>query len=231
MKTLGKALANKIATIILLVILIGGAVWYVKGRVGSGTTSSEYSFVIKRFSKKSQLLVADADVETTANKKFDAALTKDWPDWTKWIADIIVSRKVTAEIPVKTEFKLELEGLTKNDIRIENNVLTFKNPITVYVDSQKVGETKFKSASSGLIDKTVDLVTGNQKAMEFLEEKSQDAIYATSKKVMNNDERQKKVAKHSEEALENLLNLNSDQNIDVQINVDDLEFKNIDSKK
>ena len=48
---------------------------------------------------------------------------------------------------------------------------------------------------------------------------------------MNNDERQKKVAKHSEEALENLLNLNSDQNIDVQINVDDLEFKNIDSKK
>ena len=52
MKTLGKALANKIATIILLVILIGGAVWYVKGRVGSGTTSSEYSFVIKRFSKR-----------------------------------------------------------------------------------------------------------------------------------------------------------------------------------
>jgi hypothetical protein len=65
MKTLGKALANKIATIILLVILIGGAVWYVKGRVGSGTTSSEYSFVIKRFSKKNQLLIADADVVTS----------------------------------------------------------------------------------------------------------------------------------------------------------------------
>ena len=46
---------------------------------------------------------------------------------------------------------------------------------------------------------------------------------------MNNDERQKKVAKHSKEALR-ISNLNSDQNIDVQINVDDLEFKNIDSK-
>ena len=143
MKTLGKALANKIATIILLVILIGGAVWYVKGRVGSGTTS-EYSFVIKRFSKKSQLLVADADVETTANKKFDADLTKDWPDWTKWIADIIVSRKVTAEIPVKTEFKLELEGLTKNDIRIENNVLTFKNPILSTLIHRKLEKPNLK---------------------------------------------------------------------------------------
>ncbi len=228
MKTLGKVLANKIATIIILVILFGGAFWYVKGRVGVGTTSSEYSFVIKRFSKKNQLLIADADVTTTSEKQFDAELTKDWPEWTKWIADVIVSRKVVMEIPVKTEFKLELEGLDKDDIHIENQVLTFKKSLTVYVDSQKNGETTIKNSSSGLLDMGVDLITGSKKAMEFLEEKSQDAIYATSENVMNDMERRDKVAKYAEEALENLLNLNSEQKIDVKIDVENLTFVNID---
>ncbi len=228
MKTLGKVLANKIATIIILVILFGGAFWYVKGRVGVGTTSSEYSFVIKRFSKKNQLLIADADVATTSEKEFDAELTKDWPEWTKWIADVIVSRKVVMEIPVKTEFKLELEGLDKDDIHIENQVLTFKKSLTVYVDSQKNGETTIKNSSSGLLDMGVDLITGSKKAMEFLEEKSQDAIYATSENVMNDMERREKVAKYAEEALENLLNLNSEQKIDVKIDVENLNFENID---
>ena len=228
MKTLGKVLANKIATIIILVILFGGAFWYVKGRVGVGTTSSEYSFVIKRFSKKNQLLIADADVATTSEKQFAAELTKDWPEWTKWIADVIVSRKVVMEIPVKTEFKLELEGLDKDDIHIENQVLTFKKSLTVYVDSQKNGETTIKNSSSGLLDMGVDLITGSKKAMEFLEEKSQDAIYATSENVMNDMERREKVAKYAEEALENLLNLNSEQKIDVKIDVENLNFENID---
>ncbi len=228
MKTLGKVLANKIATIIILVILFGGAFWYVKGRVGGGTTSSEYSFVIKRFSKKNQLLIADADVATTSEKQFDAELTKDWPEWTKWIADVIVSRKVVMEIPVKTEFKLELEGLDKDDIHIENQVLTFKKSLTVNVDSQKNGETTIKNSSSGLLDMGVDLITGSKKAMEFLEEKSQDAIYATSENVMNDMERREKVAKYAEEALENLLNLNSEQKIDVKIDVENLNFENID---
>ena len=228
MKTLGKVLANKIATIIILVILFGGAFWYVKGRVGGGTTSSEYSFVIKRFSKKNQLLIADADVATTSEKQFDAELTKDWPEWTKWIADVIVSRKVVMEIPVKTEFKLELEGLDKDDIHIVNQVLTFKKSLTVYVDSQKNGETTIKNSSSGLLDMGVDLITGSKKAMEFLEEKSQDAIYATSENVMNDMERREKVAKYAEEALENLLNLNSEQKIDVKIDVENLNFENID---
>ena len=228
MKTLGKVLANKIATIIILVILFGGAFWYVKGRVGVGTTSSEYSFVIKRFSKKNQLLIADADVTTTSEKQFDAELTKEWPEWTKWIADVIVSRKVVMEIPVKTEFKLELEGLDKDDIHIENQVLTFKKSLTVYVDSQKNGETTIKNSSSGLLDMGVDLITGSKKAMEFLEEKSQDAIYATSENVMNDMERRDKVAKYAEEALENLLNLNSEQKIDVKIDVENLTFVNID---
>ena len=53
-------------------------------------------------------------------------------------------------------------------------------------------------------------------------------IYATSENVMNNMERREKVAKYAEEALENLLNLNSEQNIDVKIDVKNLTFKNID---
>ena len=64
--------------------------------------------------------------------------------------------------------------------------------------------------------------------MEFLEEKSQDAIYATSEHVMNDMERREKVAKYAEEALENLLNLNSEQKIDVKIDVENLTFENID---
>ena len=189
MKTLGKALANKIATVIVIVLIVVGAIFYFRKTLFTGTTSAEYQFVIKRFSKKSQLVVADADVETTANKEFNADMTKDWPEWADFIADLIVSRKVTLEIPVKTEFKLELEGLGKEDISISNNVLTFKKPLTVYVDSQQEGESKVKKSSSGILDKGVDLVTGSQKAMEFLEEKSQDAIHATSNEVMNDKER------------------------------------------
>lgn len=231
MKTLGKALANKIAAVIVVVLVIVGIGVLGKSQLFGGTTSAEYQFVIKRFSKKSQLVVADADVATKANKEFNSDMTKDWPEWADFIADLIVSRKVELTMPVKTEFKLELEDLGKEDISIKNNVLTFNKPLLVYVDSQKDGESKIKSSSSGILDKGVDLVTGNQKAMEFLEEKSQDAIYATSEEVMNSKERQKKVAKFSEEALENLLNLNSEEKIDVQINVNDLEFKNIDPKE
>ncbi|MGT2754370.1 hypothetical protein [Streptococcus ovis] len=231
MKTLGKALANKIAAVIVVVLIVVGIGVWGKSQLFGGTTSAEYQFVIKRFPKKSQLVVADADVATKANKEFNSDMTKDWPEWADFIADLIVSRKVEVTMPVKTEFKLELEDLGKEDISIKNNVLTFNKPLLVYVDSQKVGESKVKKSSSGILDKGVDLVTGSQKAMEFLEEKSQDAIHATSNEVMNDKERQKKVAKFSEVALENLLNLNSEQELDVQISVDDLEFKNIDPKK
>lgn len=60
------------------------------------------------------------------------------------------------KIPVKTEFKLELADISKNDIDIKNNVLTFKNPLTVKVDSQKEGELEILKASSGIVDKAVD---------------------------------------------------------------------------
>lgn len=50
--------------------------------------------------------MAEAAAETTQTQRFNSNATKDWPDWTKTIADLIVSRKLEVKIPVKTEFKL-----------------------------------------------------------------------------------------------------------------------------
>ena len=186
--------------------------------------------LLKRFSKRHELLVAEAAAETTQTQSFNSNTTKDWPDWTKTIADLIVSRKLEVKIPVKTEFKLELTDISQNDIEIKDNVLTFKNPLTVKVDSQKEGGLEILSSSSGIIDKTVDVVTSNKKAMEFLDEKSQNAIYKTSNNVMAQEKYQKKVAKYASQDLEKLLNLKSDDKISVKINVSDLKFENIDLK-
>ncbi|MCO4624077.1 hypothetical protein Si046_01725 [Streptococcus infantarius subsp. infantarius] len=131
----------------------------------------------------------------------------------------------------KTEFKLELADISKNDIDIKNNVLTFKNPLTVKVDSQKEGELEILKASSGIVDKAVDVVTSDKKAMEFLDKKSQTAIYETSNDVMKQEKYQKKVAKYISQDLEQLLNLKSNDKISVKVNVSDLKFENIDPKE
>lgn len=71
--------------------------------------------------------------------------------------------------------------------------------------------------------------------MEFLDEKSQNAIYKTSNNVMAQEKYQKKVAKYASQDLEKLLNLKSDDKISVKIsvkiNVSDLKFENIDPKE
>ncbi|EDT47095.1 hypothetical protein [Streptococcus infantarius] len=175
--------------------------------------------------------MAEAAAETTQTQRFNSNTTKDWPDWTKTIADLIVSRKLEVKIPVKTEFKLELADISKNDIDIKNNVLTFKNPLTVKVDSQKEGELEILKASSGIVDKAVDVVTSDKKAMEFLDKKSQTAIYETSNDVMKQEKYQKKVAKYISQDLEQLLNLKSNDKISVKVNVSDLKFENIDPKE
>ena len=77
---------------------------------------------------------------------------------------------------------------------------------------------------------TVDVFTSGLKAQEFLNEKSQEAIYNTSEKVLNDAERQEKVASFAETALENLLNLNSEEKLEVEIEVADLNFQIVDKK-
>ncbi|MFU2222610.1 hypothetical protein [Streptococcus pluranimalium] len=75
------------------------------------------------------------------------------------------------------------------------------------------------------------MFTSSKKGQEFLSEKSGDALEATSKKIMSQKDKRQKVAKYSEEALENILNLNSDEKITVKISESDLKFVNIDSKE
>lgn len=234
MKTIGKFLANKITTLLIAVIaLVIGflAIKYFMSNsleeITKGTTKTDYSFVIKKFSKKSQLVVADADIETTASQSFSNNALADWPDWTQVIAKVFVSRDLEVEIPMKTAFKLELKDLNEKDINIEDNVLTFDKPLTVVVDSQQTSDVKIKKTSNGLIDRAADAFTSGKKAQEFLSQKTQEQVYKTSKNISDRKKNQEKVAKYAEEALENLLNLKAKdgEELDVQLEVSDLDFK------
>lgn len=231
MKQIGKYVAKQIASLIVLGLILLGVFFYFRPRWFDGTLTSKYEFVMTRFERESQLVVAGADVETRAEQVFTNDNFKDWPDWTKPLTSALVGRELVAEIPVKTEFKLELKDLTQDDVVISDGVLTFKKPLTTYVDSQSVGVPVIKKTGSGLVDKAVDLFTSGQKAQEFLAEKSQEAVYKTSEQVLNDKERQEKVAKFAEESLENLLNLGSNQELDVELAVHDLTFVIEDKKE
>lgn len=227
MKTLGKMLLSKIVTVVLvLALLAGGLYWFRHNLVAifNGTTHAEYSFVIKRFEKESQLVVAGAEVKATGEQVFTNNALKKWPDWTKAVTKVFVGRDMTAIIPVKTEFKLELKGIDKDDIAIHQGVLTFKQPLTVYVDSQQEGTITIDKASNGLVDKVVDAFTSGKKAQEFLSEKSQEAIYKTSEKLLSDEDKLEKVVMFSEEALENLINLGAEKPLEVDLDRDDLVF-------
>ena len=233
MKTVGKFFAKKLASLlVVLLVLVIGVIWFRNSIFAwfRGTHTIQYEFVIKRFEQETKLIVAGADVETTANHTFENNKMKEWPDWTEPITKLFVGREMSVEIPVQTEFKLDLEGLTKDDIRIEDNTLTFKNSLTVEVDSQQHGEIKISNNSNGLIDKAVDVFTAGQKAQEFLSDKSQEAIYKTSEYVLNDAERQVKVVGFAENSLESLLNLNSDEKLEVDLFLDDLNFVIVDKK-
>lgn len=230
MKASGKSLAKKLAVVVtLLFFALVGFFWLQYKR--SNEIMAEYRLILNKFSKKSELVVTGATVNTTTNKKFNSDMTKNWPKWTRTFSDLLVSRKVILKIPVKTDFKLQVGQLSQKDISIQNNVLMFKKPLIVNVDSQQDGQLEIKKSSSGIVDKVTDLFTANKKSMEFLEEKSQDAIYQTSEKVTNSQGRQEKIAKYAEESLEKLLNLNSKKKIDVKIKPSDLKFVNVDPKK
>ncbi|WP_161978981.1 hypothetical protein [Streptococcus sp. S784/96/1] len=235
MKFFGKMVANKLATVVvLLVILVGlGCFFTWKTNKFNGTVNAQYNFVLKKFTKENQLLVAGAEWETTRNQNFESEATKKWPKWTAFFKDLIISRDIEVKVPVKTEFKLDLTQLNQDDIELNDNVLTFKSPLTVNVDSQQDGTPDIVSTSSGIVDKAVDLLTASKKAMDFLEEKAQETVYETSQEAIRDRERQEKVAKYAAENLEKLLNLDNQnqEDIDVQISVSDLTFKNIDPKK
>lgn len=225
-----KVVINVVSFIIIVGILFGGFLIY-KNYKKNKEITAEYSYVIKKLSKKSELVVADAAIETSAKKEFTSDATKGWPTWTEPIVKTVVGRTIELKIPVKTEFKIVLEGITKDSVMIDKrNVLKFKKPLTVNVDSQIEGKIEILNSKSGIIDKTVDVLTAGQKAQEFFSEKSEDAVYSTSEHIINDSESINKVVKYAEEALEGILNVSSDNNIDVVLTKNDLVFVNVDPK-
>ncbi|NQJ72299.1 hypothetical protein HO539_02950 [Streptococcus suis] len=233
MKTVGKFFAKKLASLLVLLLVLGLGIFWLRNSIFAwfqGTHKAQYEFVIKKFEAESKLVVAGAEVATTANQTFENNKLEEWPDWTEPITKLFVGREMSVDIPVQTEFKLVLEGIEQSDVHIQNNTLTFKQPVLVEVDSQQHGQIKISNNSNGLVDKAVDVFTAGQKAQEFLNDKSQEAIYKTSEEVLNDAERKEKVASFAETALENLLNLNSEEKLEVEIEVSDLNFQIVDKK-
>ncbi|MBJ8349252.1 hypothetical protein [Streptococcus zalophi] len=231
MKVLGKFIANKLLALAIIIVLIGGLLFAFRNSIMSmfnGTNSAEYEFVIERFSRQTKLVVADADVKTTRNQKFENENLKDWPDWTKPITKVFVGRSLVVDIPVKTEFKIDLNDVSSSNINIENNELTFNKKLVIEVDSQQEGDITISKQSNGVADKVVDVFTSGTKAQEFLSEKTKETIYKTSEYVL--DEKKNNVIEHAEQSLEQVINLDSDRNIDVVLNEDDIEFKVVDKK-
>ena len=225
-----KIATNVISFIIIIAILLGGFLIY-KNSKDQKKLKAEYKYVVKKFTQKSELVVADAEVATSAKKEFKSEATKDWPTWTEPIVKAFVGRTIELNVPVKTEFKIVLKDISEDDVIIDGkNTLKFKKPLTINVDSQVEGEIEILNSKSGLIDKTVDVVTSGQKAQEFFSEKSADAIYSTSEFVIKDEKTIKKVIPAAEEALENVLNVSSNKKIDVVLTKDDLVFVNVDPK-
>ena len=225
-----KILINVVSFIIIITIILTSIFIY-KNYKKKKEIKAEYKYVIKKFSKKSELVVADAAIETSVKKEFTSDTTKDWPSWTEPIVKAFVGRTIELKIPVKTEFKIVLQGITENDVIIDkNNILKFKKPLTVNVDSQIEGKIEIINSKSGIIDKTVDIVTSGQKAQEFFSEKSEDAVYSTSEFIIKDKKSKNKVVKYAEEALEGVLNISSKEKIDVILTDKDLKYVNIDPK-
>lgn len=217
--------------LVTMIILIGGISLYFKDKVNTlfgGTTSAEYSFVIKRFNKQLKLVVADAETKTTRMQTFSSNSTKDWPNWTDGITKFFIGRDLEVIVPVTTEFKIDLKNVSKNDIKIKDQVLTFKHPLTVEVDSQQNGKVKIAKQASGLVDKGVDLFTSSAKAQEFFADKTQETVYNTSSYVLKN--KKEEIVSSSEKALSQILNLNSDKKIKVKLDKHSLKYKIVDKK-
>ncbi len=225
-----KIATNVVTFIIIAALLIGGFLIY-KNYNKKKELKEEYSFVIKKLTQKTELVVTDAAVSTSAKKEFTSEKTKDWPAWTEPIVKSVVGRTIEMEIPIKTEFKIVLKDITNDDIIIDNrNNLKFKKPLTVNVDSQVEGEIKIINSKSGIIDKAVDVATSGKSAQEFFTEKTQDAVYSTSEHVIKDEKSIEKVIQHASQSLEDVLNISSDRKIHVELAKEDLVFVNIDPK-
>lgn len=229
MNKMTKKLTKLLLPLLLIIALAGGLGYFFRDQLThlfGGTTTTDYNYVIKRFDKQVQLVVADAETDTTRKQTFTSDHFMEWPRWTETITRFFIGRDMEVLIPVTTEFKIDLDGISKKDITIKDKMVTFNKPLTVYVDSQQNGKLKIKKQSNGLVDKAVDVATSGTKAQEFLEDKIDETVYNTSAFVLS--EKKDKIIKASENALTSILNINSDKEIKVHLTEEDLHFKNKD---
>lgn len=224
-----RVVQNVITFMIITVIIMGGFSIY-RSYKHNKELEKTYDFVISKFTEKNELVVADATVDTNAKKTFTPEATKEWPSWIQPLVKLVSSRRIELKIPVKTEFKLVLNEIDKDDISIKDNKVTFRKPLTVNVDSQIEGDVEIVNSSNGLLDKAADMLTSGTSAQEFLNEKAQDTVYDTSEYIMEDKDTIKKVVKSAQKSLEEILNISSSSNISVELTEDDLTFVNVDKK-
>lgn len=225
-----KRVVQNVITFLIIAIIIIGSFSIYRSYKHNKELEKTYDFVINKFTDKNELVVADATVDTNAKKTFTPEATKEWPSWMQPLVRLVAGRRVELKIPVKTEFKLVLTNLDKNDISIKDNKVTFRKKLTVNVDSQIDGEVSIINASNGLLDKTVDVLTSGKSAQEFLNEKAEDTVYDTSEYIMEDKATIKKVVQSAQTSLEEILNISSNSNINVLLTEDDLTFVNVDKK-
>lgn len=231
MKAIVKKFKHFIFTLIFILLIIIVGAFYFRHKIVNtfgGTTTADYSLVLKQFNQQVKLNVDEAKTITTRNQKFTNNSLKDWPKWTEGITQLFIGRDLVVKFPVKTEFKIDLKNVQKKDIEIKNHTLTFKKPLTIEVDSQRDGKIKIVQQSSGIVDKAVDLFTSSKKAQEFFDEKTEETVYETSKVVL--DSKKENVIRDSEKSLAHVINLNSDHNIKVKLDKDFVNFKIVDKK-
>ena len=224
-----RVVQNVITFMIIAVIIMGGFSIY-RSYKHNKELEKTYDFVISKFTEKNELVVADATVDTNAKKTFTPEATKEWPSWIQPLVKLVSSRRIELKIPVKTEFKLVLNEIDKDDISIKDNKVTFRKPLTVNVDSQIEGDVEIVNSSNGLLDKAADMLTSGKSAQEFLNEEAQDTVYDTSEYIMEDKDTIKKVVKSAQKSLEEILNISSSSNISVELTEDDLTFVNVDKK-
>ncbi|WP_105097062.1 hypothetical protein [Streptococcus suis] len=77
MKTVGKFFAKKLASLLVLLLVLGIGIFWFRNSILAwfqGTHKVQYEFVIKKFEAESKLVVAGAQVETTANQTLENLL-------------------------------------------------------------------------------------------------------------------------------------------------------------
>ena len=88
MKQIRNRLTKILVPLLVLVALTCGLGFFFRDQLThlfGGTTTADYNYVLKRFDKQIQLVVADAETDTTRKQTFQNDNLTEWPSWTETI--------------------------------------------------------------------------------------------------------------------------------------------------